>query len=182
MRPMHRFSFMAAVLLTLVVATGAAAQAPERLALPGINNSWRVNKDILTGGTIMMRETAIPALKQNGVKTVINLAGGADSDAEAAAVKAAGMRYFVFPITPDDASQVDPMLKVFSDTANYPVFIHSGAGHRAAVALFLKRVLIDGWDIEKAGIEAASAGMVLSNDMAPAWWKFSRDYLNAHGK
>ena len=46
----------------------------------------------------------------------------------------------------------------------------------------IKRVMVDGWDIEKAGIEAASAGMVLSNDMAPVWWKFVRDYFNKHGK
>ena len=176
----HRMLF--AAIACLSIATAASAQAPKRLDLPGINNSWRVNKDVLTGGTIMMRDVAIPALKKQGVKTVINLAGGADADAEGAAAKAAGLKYFVFPITPNDASQVDPMLKVFSDSANYPVFIHSGAGHRAAVALFLKRVLIDRWDVEKAGIEAASAGLVLSNDMAPGWWKFARDYLNAHEK
>ena len=177
-----RRSFLSTILLVVSLAAPAAAQAPKRLGLPGINNSWRVNKDILTGGTIMMRDVAVPALKRQGVKTVINLAGGPDADAEGAAVKAAGMKYFVFPVTPDDSSQIDPMLKVFNDSANYPVFIHSGAGHRAAVALFLKRVLLDGWDVEKAGIEAASAGLVLSNDMAPVWWKFSRDYLNAHGK
>jgi protein tyrosine phosphatase (PTP) superfamily phosphohydrolase (DUF442 family) len=179
---MNRIAIIVAVLLTLSIAGAAAAQAPRRLNLAGINNSWRVNKDVITGGTIMSRETAIPLLKRQGIKTVINLAGGPDADAEGAAVKAAGMKYFVFPVTPDDASQIDPMLKVFSDPVNYPVFIHSGAGHRAAVALFLKRVLIDGWDVEKAGIEAASAGLVLSNDMAPVWWKFARDYLNAHGK
>jgi protein tyrosine phosphatase (PTP) superfamily phosphohydrolase (DUF442 family) len=179
---MNRTTLLLAALLMLSIAGTADAQQPHRLNLPGINNSWRVNKDVVTGGTIMMRDTAIAALKRERVKTVINLAGGPDADAEGAAVKAAGLKYFVFPVTPGDASQIDPMLKVFSDPANYPVFIHSGAGHRAAVALFLKRVLLDGWDVEKAGIEAASAGLVLSNDMAPVWWKFSRDYLNAHGK
>ena len=69
-----------------------------------------------------------------------------------------------------------------TNRANAPIFIHSGAGHRAAAALMIKRVMSDGWDIEKAGIEAASAGMVLSNDMAPVWWKFIRDYFNTHGK
>jgi protein tyrosine phosphatase (PTP) superfamily phosphohydrolase (DUF442 family) len=179
---MMRPPFVLAIALVLSIAGAADAQQPRRLNLPGINNSWRVNKDVVTGGTIMQRDTAIPALKKQGVKTVINLAGGPDADAEGAAVKAAGMKYFVFPVTPTDSSQIDPMLKAFSDPANYPVFIHSGAGHRAAVALFLKRVLIDGWDVEKAGIEAASAGLVLSNDMAPVWWKFSRDYLNTHQK
>jgi len=177
---MTRITVLVAAIATLSMAGVASAQTPKRLGLPGINNSWRVNKDVVTGGTITMRDVAIPALKKQSIKTVINLAGGADSDAEGTAVKAAGMKYFVFPVTPADASQIEPMLKVFSDPANYPVFIHSGAGHRAAVALFLKRVLIDRWDVEKAGIEAASAGLVLSNDMAPGWWKFARDYLNTH--
>jgi protein tyrosine phosphatase (PTP) superfamily phosphohydrolase (DUF442 family) len=171
-----------AALLTLVTAAAASAQAPQRLDLPGINNAWRVSKEVVTGGTIMSPETATAALKRRGIRTVINLAGGEGSDAEGAAVKAAGMKYFVFPVTPTDASQIEPMLKEFSNPANYPVFIHSGAGHRAAVALMLKRMLVDHWDIEKAGIEAASAGLVLNNDMAPVWWKFTRDYLNTHGK
>jgi protein tyrosine phosphatase (PTP) superfamily phosphohydrolase (DUF442 family) len=179
---MHRTSVILTTLVALTVAATATAQAPQHLNLAGINNSWRVNKDVVTGGTIMSPAMAIPLLKRQGIKTVINLAGGPDAEAEGAAVKAAGMKYFVFPITPDDASQVDPMLKAFSDAANYPVFIHSGAGHRAAMALFLKRVLIDRWDVEKAGIEAASAGLVLNNDMAPGWWKFARDYLNTHQK
>ena len=170
------------VVVLLSIAGAAHAQQPHRLNLPGINNSWRVNKDIVTGGTIMMRDTAIPALKRERVKTVINLAGGPEADAEGAAVKAAGMQYFVFPITPNDSSKVDAMLKAFSDPANAPVFIHSGAGHRAAMALFLRRVLVEHVDIEKAGVEAAASGLVLSNDMAPGWWKFARDYLNAHGK
>jgi hypothetical protein len=69
-----------------------------------------------------------------------------------------------------------------NDRANFPIFVHSGAGHRAAAALMLKRVLVDGWTVERAGIEAASAGMVLDNDMAPVWWKFIRDTLKARGK
>jgi hypothetical protein len=94
------------------------------------------------------------------------------------------MKYFLFPIDPMalDRAPVDPLLKAMNDRANFPVFVHSGAGHRAAAALMLKRVLVDGWDLEKAGIEAASAGMVLDNDMAPVWWKFIRDTLKARGK
>src|SRR3954471_8964159 len=179
---MTRTIVLVAAVGPLSIATAATAQTPKRLNLPGINNSWRVNKAIVTGGTIMMRDVAIPALKREHIKTVIDLAGGADSDAERAAVKAAGMQYFVFPIAPDDSSKVEAMLKAFADPANAPVFIHSGAGHRAAMALFLRRVLVEHVDIEKAGIEAAASGLVLSNDMAPGWWKFARDYLNAHGK
>ena len=176
------------VAVAAVLHASLAAQAPpthpERVAIAGINNFWRVDDAISTGGTITARETAIPALKKRGIKTVINLAGGPDADAERMAVEAAGMKYFLYPIdaSKPDTAPIDEVVKALNDRANYPIFIHSGAGHRAAVCLMIKRVMVDGWEIETAGIEAASAGMVLSNDMAPVWWKFIRDYFNKHGK
>jgi len=168
----------------LVWLPAALLAQPQRVAVAGSNNFWRVDNIVSTGGTITSREMAIPILKQRGIKTVINLAGGADAEAERKAVEGAGMKYLLYPIDPMalDKAPVDDILKALNDRANAPIFIHSGAGHRAAAALMIKRVMIDGWDIEKAGIEAASAGMVLSNDMAPVWWKFIRDYFNKHGK
>jgi protein tyrosine phosphatase (PTP) superfamily phosphohydrolase (DUF442 family) len=176
----------AAMMLVLVagVATTGAAQTIQRFTITGINNFWHVDDTISTGGTITSREMAVPELKRRGIRTVINLAGGADAEAERTAVEGAGLKYFLFPIDPMalDRAPVDPLLRAMNDRANFPVFVHSGAGHRAAAALMLKRVLVDGWDLEKAGIEAASAGMVLDNDMAPVWWKFIRDTLKARGK
>ena len=170
--------------LAVAAHISVAAAAPQRVAIAGINNFWQVDDTISTGGTITSREMAIPELKRRGIRSVINLAGGAEAEAERTAVEAAGMKYFLFPIDPMalDRAPVDPLLKAMNDRANFPVFVHSGAGHRAAAALMLKRVLVDGWDLEKAGIEAASAGMVLDNDMAPVWWKFIRDTLRARGK
>jgi protein tyrosine phosphatase (PTP) superfamily phosphohydrolase (DUF442 family) len=166
------------------MAASTPAQTIQKVTIPGINNFWRVDNTVSTGGTITSRETAVPALKRRGIRTVINLAGGAEAEAERMAVEAAGMKYLLYPIDPMalDRAPVEDILKALNDRANFPIFIHSGAGHRAAAALMIKRVMVDGWDIEKAGIEAASAGMVLNNDMAPVWWKFIRDYLRAHGK
>lgn len=175
---------MTTFLLCPCAAVITSAQTIQRLTIPGINNFWRVDETVSTGGTITSREMAVPELKRRGIRTVINLAGGADADAERAAVEQAGMKYFVFAIDPArlDPAPIDPFLKAASDRANYPLFIHSGAGHRAAMAWMIKRVMVDGWTIERAGIEAASDGLVLDNDMAPVWWKFARDYFKAHGK
>jgi len=164
--------------------TPAAAQAPERLTVAGINNFWRVNKDVSTGGTITAREMAVPELKKRGIKTVINLAGGPEADAEGVAVKAAGLQYYVFAInsTTLDPAPMDPFLKAAADPGIYPVFIHSGNGHRAAMAWMVKRVLLDGWTVERAGIEAASSGLVNDNEMTPRWWKFAQDYITSHKK
>lgn len=172
------------VVAVVFLATSSSAQGIQKVTVPGVNNFWRVDNTVSTGGTITSRETAVPVLKKRGIRTVINLAGGAEAEAERQAVEAAGMKYLLYPIDPMalDRAPVEDILKALNDRANFPIFIHSGAGHRAAAALMIKRVMSDGWDVEKAGIEAASAGMVLSNDMAPVWWKFIRDYLQAHGK
>jgi len=180
----HRTLLWVGVVVVMAMHASIAAAQPQRVAIAGINNFWRVDNIVSTGGTITSREMAIPILKQRGIKTVINLAGGADAEAEQKAVAAAGMKYLLYPIDPMalDKAPVEEIIKALNDRANAPIFIHSGAGHRAAAALMIKRVMIDGWDVEKAGIEASSAGMVLSNDMAPVWWKFIRDYFNKHGK
>jgi protein tyrosine phosphatase (PTP) superfamily phosphohydrolase (DUF442 family) len=160
------------------------AQNSKRLMVPGINNFWFVDKTVSTGGSITSRDLAMPALKKRGIRTVIDLAGGTGSDAERAATEAAGMKYLVFAINPMtlDPAPIEPFLKAASDPANFPIFIHSGAGHRAAMALMIKRVLVDGWTVEKSGIEAAASGLVDDNAMAPVWWKFAYDYITSHKK
>jgi len=172
------------LLLLLSLPTLSLAQSSKRLTISGINNFWVVDDTVSTGGTITSREMAMPALKQRGIKTVIDLAGGAQSEAERAATETAGMKYLVFAINPMtlDPAPIEPFLKAASDPANFPIFIHSGAGHRAAMALMIKRVLVDGWAIEKAGIEAAASGLIDDNAMAPVWWKFAYDYITSHKK
>src|SRR2546427_9406964 len=163
----------------LVVLAGlpalSSAQNSKRLMVPGINTFWLVDETVSRGASITSRDLAMRALKNRGIKTVIALAGGAESAAERAATEAAGMKYLVFAINPMtlDPAPIEPFLKAASDAANFPVFIHSGAGHRAAMALMIKRVLVDRWTIEKAGIEAAASGLVDDNAMASVWWKFA---------
>ena len=172
----------------LIMAAGlptlSLAQTSKRLTVSGIKNFWFVDKTVSTGGSITSREMAMPGLKKRGIKTVIDLAGGAQSDAERAATEAAGMKYLVFPINPTtlDPAPIGPFLKAASDPANFPVFLHSGNGHRAGMALMIKRVLVDGWTIEKAGIEAAASGLIDDNPTAPVWWKFAQDYIMSHKK
>ncbi len=172
------------LMLAAAVPQLSSAQNSKRLTVPGINNFWFVDGKVSTGGSITSREMAMPALKKRGIKTVIDLAGGAESAAERAAKEAAGMKYLLFAINPMtlDPAPIEPFLKAASDSANFPIFIHSGNGHRAGMALMIKRVLVDGWTVEKAGIEAAASGLVDDNAMAPVWWKFAYDYITSHKK
>jgi protein tyrosine phosphatase (PTP) superfamily phosphohydrolase (DUF442 family) len=184
---MRTWTLAAGIALLALVGSATPSSAQllgERKTVAGVNNFWFVDKTISTGGSITNRDQAMPALKKLGIKTVVDLAGGAESEAEKAATEKAGMHYLVFAINSQtlDPAPLDPMLKAISDPANYPVFIHSGNGHRAGMALYVKRVLVDGWTLERAGIQAASAGMVNDNPMTPTWWKFAQEYVNAHKK
>jgi len=104
-------------------------------------------------------------LKNNGIKTVINLRSEND---EEVIVKTLGMNYVHIPmsITPwskiPDAA-IDQYFKVLSDPANYPVFFHCrrGADRTGALAVFY-RIAYQGWEPSKAYTEARTIGM--------RWW------------
>src|ERR1043165_10134812 len=87
------------LLCACATATGSA-QAIQRFTVPGINNFWHVDDTVSTGGTITSREMAVPELKRRGIRSVINLAGGAEAEAERASGEAAGMKHFLFAVGP----------------------------------------------------------------------------------
>ena len=172
----------AAVVCALTLATTVMAQsAPVRETFPGVNNYWKVDARHSTGGTLTMPDVAAAEFKKRGFKSIINLAGGPTAAAERAAVEKAGLTYLEFAINPDtlDPAPVGPFLKAASDPVNQPVFIHSGNGHRAGALLLIKRAVIDGWTVERAGVEAAAAGLINDNTMASRLYRFAYDYITA---
>src|SRR5436189_6207082 len=92
--------------------TLSLAQISKRLTVPGINNFWFVDKTVSTGGSITSRDMAMPALKKRGIKTVIDLAGGAQSDSERTATEAARMKDLVFRLNPLtlDRAPIEPFV------------------------------------------------------------------------
>jgi protein tyrosine phosphatase (PTP) superfamily phosphohydrolase (DUF442 family) len=62
-----------------------------------------------------------------------------------------------------------------TDPANQPAFVHCASGNRAAALWMVKRLLVDGWDADRAASEATALGM--SN---PALKQFALDYSAAH--
>jgi protein tyrosine phosphatase (PTP) superfamily phosphohydrolase (DUF442 family) len=165
--------------LLLAIPAAVAAQSPAKEDFPGVNKYWRVDATASTGGSITDPATAIPEFKRRGFKAIINLAGGPAAKAERAAVEEAGLRYLEFALNPEtlDPAPVGPFLKAASDPANHPMFIHSGNGHRAGALWLIKRAVVDGWSVEKAGVEAAAAGLVNDNTMASRLWRFAYDYV-----
>jgi uncharacterized protein (TIGR01244 family) len=152
------------------------AQAPGQDAPPGVRNYTRVDATVACAGAPSLE--AIPELKRLGFAAVINFRladePGADVEAEGDAVRRAGLKYIHVPFntaSPDPAA-VAAFLKAVVDPANQPVFIHCGSANRVGAMWLIKRVVVDGWDVEKATTEANAIG--LTN---PGLRQFALDYV-----
>ena len=110
-----------------LVATMASAQV-VRQEVPGVRNFAKVESTVACAGAIT--PGAIPAIKEMGYASIINLRlateQGADSDANVAAAKAAGIPYYHIPFSTaaPDAAAVDTFLKTITAPGVQPAFIH----------------------------------------------------------
>jgi uncharacterized protein (TIGR01244 family) len=166
----------AALALLFLTPSLGAQTAPA-----GVANYTRVDATMACAGATAVE--AIPALKKEGFKAIVNLRlaseQGANVDASRAAAEAAGLKYFHIPFSGAEPSTraVDDFLVALKDPANSPVFVHCGSASRAGMMWLVKRVMLDGWSVEKASEEAERAG--LKNPKLKA---FALEYLKAHGK
>jgi uncharacterized protein (TIGR01244 family) len=180
-----------AILLGLVAAPGALqaapspaaqAQPPAKDAVAGVRNFTKVDSTIACGGAVTLE--AFEALKQAGYKSVVNLRGASEqgNDVEAAkkAAEAAGLRYFHLPFVPPtpDMAMLDEFLKLVVQPENQPMMLHCASGGRASMFWAVKRVMIDGWAVEKAMSEVPD----LSKNVSQPSRALFLEYLKAHGK
>jgi len=172
---------IAAALIAVVWMTAAPMGAQEVIkeTVPGITNFARIETTVACTGAI--KATAVPEIKKYGFASIINLRqaseAGADLEAEAAAAKAVGIRYYSIPF---DGSKPDPavagkFLDAITTNGSEPAFIHCAGGNRAAAMWLIKRLAVDHWDVERATKEAADLGMTSS-----ALRQFAIDYAQAH--
>jgi uncharacterized protein (TIGR01244 family) len=177
----------AVVFLALGGRTPAQGQAtPSKPAVAGITNFNRLDATVACAGAT--NASAVADLKQMGFRSIVNLRRateeGADVEAERAAAEAAGIKYFHLPFTapksPDENvdGTVHDFLTVVSDTANQPVFIHCAGGGRASGMWMVKRVMIDGWTIDRAKAEA----QITNPDPASASLKWAEEYSRTHAR
>jgi uncharacterized protein (TIGR01244 family) len=171
---------IAATTIAVVVAT-VFAVAQEKQTRAGVMNYTKVDAVVACGGAT--ETAALEGLKADGFKSVINLRlateKGANVAENEAAAKALGLNYFHLPDSGagPDPQIVDRFLSVVSDKANQPVFIHCASANRVGAVWLVKRVLQDGWAVDKATAEAKAIG--LSN---PGLEKFALDYIASHQK
>ena len=157
----------------------SASPVAQDAAAP-IRNFLRVDSNFCTGGQPRLEQ--LDQLKADGVKALINLRQPSEHRAaeEEAKAKELGLRYFNIPVVfaePKD-EQVTEFLKITDDAANRPAFIHCTAAVRVGAFWMIRRVLRDGWTIEKAEAEAEKVGLV----RAPHLNEFARAYIASHQK
>jgi uncharacterized protein (TIGR01244 family) len=158
----------------------ALAQVKKE-SVPGITNLARVETTVACAGAVT--PSAVAEIKKMGFTSIINLRlpteQGADIDGESAAAKTAGINFFNIPFNnaAPDPAVVDRFLQTITQPGNQPAFIHCASGNRAAAMWFVKRVLIDKWDVQRADAEAAGLG--LTN---PALKTFMMSYIESHKK
>jgi uncharacterized protein (TIGR01244 family) len=171
----------------LVAALGAsqapATQTPAAAgAVPGVRNFTRVDATIACGGAVT--QEAYAAIKEAGFKSVVNLRlatePGVNIEEARKAAESAGLIYVHLPFsnTAPDAAVLDEFLKAVVKPENLPMMLHCGSGTRVSMFWAVKRVLIDGWPVEKAMGELPD----LSKNLSQPLRTFMMDYLKSHGK
>jgi uncharacterized protein (TIGR01244 family) len=169
---------LAATTVAVIVAT-AFAVAQEKQTRAGITNYTKVDAVVACGGAT--ETAALDGLKADGFKSVINLRvateQGANIAENQAKAKALGLNYFHLPVSgaSPDPTVVDQFLAVVSDKTNQPVYIHCASANRVGMVWLVKRVLQDGWPVEKATTEAKAIGLT-----AAPLEKFALDYIATH--
>ena len=151
------------VILSVMLLGMAAYAQVTKETVPGITNLARVETTVACAGAVT--PSAVAEIKKMGFTSIINLRQpteqGADIEGEAAAAKTAGINFFNIPFNnaAPDTAVVDKFLQTIAQPGNQPAFIHCASGNRAAAMWFVKRVLVDKWDMDLAGAEAASLGL-----------------------
>ncbi len=155
----------AACMLTPLIAAAAGIEE--------IDSYHRVSDRVAFGG--QPTPAQVVTLAQADFRAIINLREEGETDGlpEAEAAKDAGLVYVRIPVSPTSPSdqQVETFLRATDDAEIYPVFIHCATANRAAALWMVRRVLRDGWSLEKAEKEA------VQNGLTSALSAFARDYI-----
>jgi uncharacterized protein (TIGR01244 family) len=166
------------IVIFVFLLTGVSIRAQQEV--PPIRNFVRMTEEFCTGAQPRLEH--LQQLKADGVKTIINLRPPSEHRAaeEEAEAKKLGLRYFNIPFVfgePKD-EQATEFLKITDDPANRPAFIHCAAGIRAGAFWMIRRVLRDGWTLERAEQEAEKIGLRES----PHLNEFARKYIEKYRK
>jgi uncharacterized protein (TIGR01244 family) len=163
----------------VVLATAAAWGQVTTETLAGVTNLRQVKSTVACAGATTPE--AMRGIKDMGFASVVNLRQasetGANIEASSAAAATAGLKYIHLPLNgaAPDAAVFDQFIAVARLPMNQPMFVHCGGGNRAAAAWLAKRLVVDGWTVERAAEEAEALGL-----RSGPLKQFVLDYAKAH--
>ena len=173
---------MRALIALLVLSFGVSVFAQvTKQERAGIVNFSKVDAVVACGGAT--ETTALEGLAKDGFKSVINLRQASENNANieqsAARAKELGLKYIHIPFNTQqmDPAVIDRFLAAIADKSNQPAFVHCGSASRVGSVWLAKRVIQDGWTVEKATEEAKAIGL-----RGEPLEKFALDYIATHKK
>lgn len=120
----------------------------EKISLPGCGNMYKVSGSLYRGS--QPTPEGFRQLEKMGIQTILNLrAGHSDLDK----LKGTSLRYKHIDMEPSKPrlDQVDAFLKIVTDPAAQPVFVHCLHGaDRTGAMVAVYRTVLEGWDKERA--------------------------------
>ena len=167
-------------LFVLALTIPALAQVTKQ-ERAGIVNFSKVDAVVACGGAT--ETSALEGLAKDGFKSVINLRQASEQNANidqnAARAKELGLNYIHIPFNTQqmDPKVIDNFLAAIANKNNQPAFVHCGSASRVGSVWLAKRVIQDGWPIDKATEEAKAIGL-----RSEALEKFALDYIATHKK
>ena len=175
-RPASRMILLLLIGLTALAVPVSVVQAQRDTAPAGVTNYTRVDATVACAGATPVQ--ALPELKKSGFVSVVNFRmadeQGADIDESKATAAKVGLKYIHLPHRTPTPEIAEAFLKAVADPANQPVYVHCASANRVGAMWFIKRVKLDGWDVERAMKEAELIGL-----RAPNLKEFALDYVGA---
>lgn len=168
---------LAAIGVAAMAGTGLVAGQDQDEAPDGVVNYTRVDATVACAGATPPE--AMADLRDLGFAAVINFRTaeeeGANIEASRAAAEEAGLTYIHIPFRAPSAETADAFLAAVAEPANQPTYIHCGSANRVGAMWFIKRVIQDGWDEDRAMAEAEAIGL-----RSEALTEFARGYVAEH--
>jgi uncharacterized protein (TIGR01244 family) len=162
--------------LTTVAIAVTMVEAQRETAPSGVTNYTRVDATVACAGATPVQ--ALPEIKKNGFVSVVNFRmateQGANIDEAKATAAQVGLKYIHLPYQTPTPEIAEAFLKAVVDPTNQPMYIHCASANRVGTMWFIKRVKVDGWDVERAMKEAEGIGL-----RAPNLKEFALNYVSA---
>ena len=166
-------------LLSLVAGPVVGLTARQAAAPGGVSNYTRIDATFACAGATPVQ--AIPELKNQGFKSIINFRlpeeSGANIDESKAEAARVGLKYIHLPFRTPTPEIADAFVKAVTDPSNQPAYIHCAAANRAAAMWLVKRLAVDRWETDRAVKEAEQLGM-----RTPALKDFAIEYAAKRGR